>query len=180
MAKRTGRNNRSQSTAITAPADRDARKNSTIFLPDHLDQVRAIAMRGLTDDEMAEVFGITPELMASWKAYYPSFAEAIAKGRTSADAEVVRALFKNCVGYDYEEDRVTKDGDVVSVKVRKNGETGAQKYWLNNRDPENWGDKVQVGGDRSPGAVPVGIRDETKMEVMNSILNLITPKADPA
>jgi len=172
MAKRTGRRRGRPSIA-----------ESTTFLPDFPDQVKAIAMRGLSDDEMAAVFGISPNLIQNWKAFYPSFAEAIEQGRSHADARVVQALFDNCIGYDYDEDVIVggKFGaDVLTVTKRKLGETSAQKYWLDNRQPQNWGQKVQIGGDRSPGAKPVGVavRDETKQEVINSILNLVHPQPD--
>lgn len=172
MAKRTGRKR---------SARRTPEKAGTVFLPDYPDQVRAIAMRGLSDTEMAAVFGISPKLLESWRAFYPSFDEAIRSGRTAADARVVQALFDNAVGFEYDEDVVlrTKDGAwVETVKKKKLGETAAQKYWLNNRQSEHWGEKTQIGGDRSPGAKPIGIRDETKQDVINSILNLISPKPD--
>jgi len=31
-------------------------ERSRLFLPDHLDQVRAIAMRGIKEDQMCEIF----------------------------------------------------------------------------------------------------------------------------
>lgn len=181
MAKRTGRNLKKirkvkdQSTKAGAPPVSGSR---LVFLPDHLDQVRAIAMRGLSDDEMAAVFGIDPGLIESWRQFYPSFDEAIQEGRTNADANVVAALYQNAVGYERDVDEVVKTrrgAEVVTVKKFYPGETNAQKYWLNNRQPTNWGDKVQLGGDRSKGAKPIGVRQETKDEVIASILNLISP-----
>lgn len=157
---------------------RGGKSKDVVFLPDHLDQVTAIAMRGSTDEEMAAIFGIKGDLITKWRKFYPSFKEAIDKGRTKADVGVVRGLYQNAVGFNYEEDHVTKDGDVVTVKKFAKPDTVAQKYWLNNRQPEYWGDKVQMGGDRSPGAKPIGLNDETKRELMSSILALIRPKPD--
>jgi hypothetical protein len=154
---------------------------SNIYWPDRLDHVKAIAMRGLTDDEMAAMMGISPDLLASWKAYYPMFAKSIDDGRTIADANVVRALYDNAVGYDYETDEVVRTrrgAEIITVKKRFPGETTAQKYWLNNRQSHHWGDKVQVGGDRSPGAKPVAMKNETKEEIINSLLNLVRPQPD--
>jgi hypothetical protein len=130
---------------------------------------------------MASMLGISDSLMASWKAYYPTFAKAIDDGRTVADAKVVAALYNNAVGYEHESDEVVRTrrgAEVVTVKRYYPGETTAQKYWLNNRQPMNWGDKVQVGGDRSPGAKPIGVKNETKEDIINSLLNLVTPRPD--
>ena len=157
---------------------RGGKSKDVVFLPDHLDQVTAIAMRGSTDAEMAAIFGIPDDLITKWRAFYPSFELAIQKGRTRADVGVVKALYQNATGFSYEEDAVTKDGDVITVKKFQRPDTVAQKYWLNNRQSDNWGEKHQVGGDRSPGAKPIGINDESKKDLISSILGLIKPKPD--
>lgn len=170
--------------------------SGAVFLPDHLDQVRAVAMRGLTDDEMAGVFGISSDLLASWRAFYPEFNKAIEEGRTVADRNVVAALYTAATGLDGQGQRVrlrkqktVRVGDkdfheyeVVELEEDLPPDVQAQRYWLDNRQPAHWGTKLQIGGDRSPGAKPlgVGLRDETKSEIIASILNLIKPKPDPA
>ena len=52
------------------------------FPPDHLDIVRAIALRGMSDTEMADVFGYHQADIKAWKKLYPSFKEAVEEGRT--------------------------------------------------------------------------------------------------
>ena len=154
---------------------------STIFWPDRIDHVRAIAMRGYTDDEMASVMGVSSDLLASWKAYYPMLAKAIEEGRTKADAEVVAALHRNAVGYSRTVDEVVRSrrgAQVLQIDKFYPGETSAQKYWLSNRNPSHWGEKLQVGGDRSPGATPIQVKQETKNDVINTILNMIQPQPD--
>lgn len=154
-----------------------------IFWPDHLDHVTAIAVRGLTDSEMAVMMNISDTLMDSWKAYYPTFAAAIEDGRTRADVEVVQALHKNAIGHDYETDEVVKTrtgGMVLTVKKHVPGETAAQKFWLQNRQPAHWniGQNVSIGGRGKD--QPLHVVAEHKNDVINSILNLITPKPDAA
>jgi hypothetical protein len=106
-----------------------------------------------------------------------------------ADALVVEALFTSATGLDNSGKRSRKkkqqvvkleDDDFTIVELEEDIQPKfeAQKYWLNNRQPQYWGEKLQVGGDRSPGAAPIGVRDETKAEVMASILNMISPKPD--
>lgn len=139
-------------------------------------------MRGLSDDEMAAMFGISPHLIESWKEFYPTFAKAIEEGRTAADAKVVQALYDNAVGFEHESDEVVKTrtgAHVVTVRKFYRGDTAAQKFWLENRS-QHWrqqrNSRVAVGGDP---ALP-GIKVETKMEVINSILSMIAPRPDNA
>lgn len=155
-------------------------KTGSIYWPDHIDEVAAIAGRGLTDEEMAIFLGVTPELYESWQAYYPRFADAIEQGRTKADVQVVAALFKNAVGYDYESDVVVrgrKGAMVLKATVHVPAETNAQKFWLTNRAPARW-NNGQTVSHTSPKGSPVLVKQETKQEVIHSILNMIEPQPD--
>lgn len=152
-----------------------------IYWPDHVDEVKAIAMTGMTDDEMAQAMDIKPELLESWKQYYPLFKQAIEDGRTRADAQVVAALHANAIGYEYEADeivRTRRGATVLTVTKKFLPETGAQKFWLTNRKPE-WraAQLLNVGGQKGS---PVQVQAETKAMVIHSILNLIKPQPDNA
>ena len=158
---------------------------STVFLPDYPEQVKAIAMRGLSDDEMAAVFGISADLMQAWKEYYPEFKKAIAEGRTAADARVVQALFERATGYSHPEVRLFFDeGEVIEHEVTKHypPDHASIKTWLTNRQREHWKDRQshEHGGSRDMPdiGVGVGVRDESKQELIASILGLIQPQPD--
>jgi hypothetical protein len=167
MAKKTSKRKSRVPATVSSP----------VFLPDHLDMVRAIAMTGMSDDEMAVALGISPDHLQSWKAYYPSLQRAIDEGRTAADARVVAALFENAIGFEYPEDVIDKEGNLHTVNKRKLPDTVAQKFWLENRSP-HWrhsrNTQIAVGG--HPNLPAIGI--ESKTDVINSILNLIVPKPD--
>jgi DNA-binding transcriptional regulator YiaG len=154
-----------------------------IYWPDHVDEIKAIAMTGMTDDEMAAALGIKEEQLEAWKQYYPSFAAAIDAGRTNADAQVVAALHANAIGFKYIADEVVKTkrgAQVIQVEKHFLPETQAQKFWLTNRKPE-WraAQLLNVGGQRG-GHAHDAISVETKAMVIHSILNLITPQPDTA
>lgn len=154
---------------------------SVIYWPDRVDHVRAIAARGLSDTDMAQILGISETLYDSWKAFYPNFAKAIEEGRSNPDAQVVAALHKNAIGYDYETDEVVRTrrgAQVVTVKKHMPAETNAQKFWLMNRAPQFWNvpNQVSIGGRGKDN--PIHVSAETKMMVIHSILNLITPRPD--
>lgn len=150
-----------------------------IFLPNHEQQLRMIAMRGSSDDEIAEMCGVDPKIFQRWRKAYPSFDKALQEGRLKADADVVVSLFKQTQGYTYEEQSMTKDGDVVEVKKYMPASTDASKYWLNNRQPENWKStsttRVAGGG---KGEEPVHLKVETRNELIESILGLVQSKPD--
>tara|TARA_R110002126_G_scaffold55928_4_gene149890 strand:+ start:726 stop:1244 length:519 start_codon:yes stop_codon:yes gene_type:complete len=154
------------------------------FLPEFPDVVRAIAMQGVTDDELAFSFGLNPAIIKGWRKMYGDFDKAIEEGRTIADLQVIEALHKKAIGHSYETDVVIKHGTEYSIETLEKHdppETNAIKYWLSNRDPERWNRAaahIQLTGKK--GEPPVGVKDETKVELISSILSLIQPKPDGA
>jgi hypothetical protein len=152
-----------------------------LFLPDHLDQVRAIAMRGISEEQMSEIFDISRKQMGQWKAQYPAFKEALEAGYTDADAAVLGALYQSAVGYTHDEEKIFQwDGEIVRAETVKHykPDVAAIKLWLTNRQKENWKDRHHTNVSGKDDTSPIGIRDETKMEVISSILSLIKPKPD--
>jgi transposase-like protein len=70
--------------------------------------------------QIAKNIGITTSTLYEWKNKYPDFSEALKESKEVADFEVESALFKKA-----------KMGDVT-----------AQIFWLKNRKPKQWRDKV--------------------------------------
>jgi hypothetical protein len=158
-------------------------ERSRLFLPDHLDQVRAIAMRGIKEEQMCEIFDIGRRQMGLWKAQYPLFKEALEAGYTDADAAVLGALYQSAIGYTHDEEKIFQwDGEIVRAETVKHykPDTAAIKLWLTNRQKEHWKDRHHTNVSGTDDTSPIGIRDETKLEVMASILALIKPKPDNA
>ena len=158
-------------------------ERSRLFLPDHLDQVRAIAMRGIKEDQMCEIFDIGARQMGLWKSQYPEFKEALEAGYTDADAAVLGALYQSAIGYTHDEEKIFQwDGEIVRAETVKHykPDTAAIKLWMTNRQKEHWKDRHHTNVSGKDDNAPIGIRDETKLEVMASILSLIKPKPDNA
>ena len=157
------------------------------FLPSMPDVVKAIAMQGCTDDELAWSFGLSPSIIQGWRKMYPSFDKAIIEGRTIADLQVIEALHKRAIGFTRTFDVAKPVGrgqdatlEVVTLEEEVVPETSAIKMWLQNRDPERWnraGTNLKVSGNKSD-PTPIGVKQESKMELMSSILSLIQPKPD--
>lgn len=122
--------------------------------PDGWLKIAAWARDGLTKEQIANNCGVGIQTLLSWEKKYKEIAEALKKGRESADITVENALFKSAVGYDYEETtterkinpRTGEPEMVVTKVVRKHVQPNntAQIFWLKNRRPDKWQDRRQV------------------------------------
>lgn len=107
-----------------------------------------------TDKEIVEKLGISASTWKRKKAQNKKIKQAIEEALDSRNEEVEEALFKNCIGYKYYEEVVTKvkeevkadDGTILvkedvkisKVKKYKGPDLAAQKYYLNNRSTAKW------------------------------------------
>ncbi len=157
-------------------AERPAQE--AVFLPSNEHLVKMIAMQGADDEEIAAMFGVPYEHFRAWRKLYPSFNEALNAGRLSVDAEVTYALYKQTQGFEYEEQSATPKGGVVTVKKFARPDTSAQKYWLENRRPDLWRNVATSRVTGKDDESPVGVKVETRNELIDSIVSLIQPKAD--
>ena len=100
------------------------------------------ARDGLKDEQIAHNCGITVKTLYEWKNRYSDICDALKKGKEIVDYEVENALLKRA-----------KQGDLT-----------AQIFWLKNRRPEKWRDKVQF-------------TDETSLKKLDSLIEAIDKKA---
>lgn len=100
------------------------------------------ARDGLKDEQIAHNMGIRRTTLYDWKNKYPDINDALKKGKEIVDYEVENALLKRA-----------KQGDVT-----------AQIFWLKNRRPDKWRDKVQF-------------TDETSLKKLDSLIEAIDKKA---
>ena len=100
------------------------------------------ARDGLKDEQIAHNMGIRRTTLYDWKNKYLDINDALKKGKEIVDYEVENALLKRA-----------KQGDVT-----------AQIFWLKNRRPEKWRDKVQF-------------TDETSLKKLDSLIEAIDKKA---
>lgn len=104
---------------------------------------------GASEEEIAKRLGIAYSTFNLYKAQKSELSEALKKGAEIIDTEVENALLKRALGYDYDE--ITKErndsGELVVTKVVHKQvvpDTKAQIFWLKNRCPDQWRDKLQV------------------------------------
>jgi hypothetical protein len=107
----------------------------------HPRQARLMAMEGLTDKRIAEVWGIHESTLSDWKCSYPEFLEELKNGSTIATLKVVEHFFLNCIDryVDIEEIHMCKN-EVIRVQTKRfiQGDKWAQSRWLALKDRENW------------------------------------------
>lgn len=129
-----------------------------------LERLAEMAPR-LTDAEMAKEMGISSSTFYEWLKKHPEMSEAVTRARTGADARannesVERSLLETALGgarvlkkpmklkstsFDARGRRVEKEKIVYAdeeVYIQPN--VKAQIFWLTNREPERWRNKVEA------------------------------------
>ena len=127
------------------------------------DQARKLCLLGATDADMADFFEVAVSTIAKWKIDHPEFSDALKSGKAMADATVADRLFKRATGYEHEAVKIVADAKtgaehVVPYTERYPPDTTACIFWLKNRQPDKWRDRVQnehTGKDGEPLAPPV-------------------------
>lgn len=116
---------------------------------------------GATDKELADFFGVSESTLNKWKLDHKAFSESIKSGKLVADSEVADKLFKRATGYQHDALKIMQyEGVPVTVSYTEHypPDTVACIFWLKNRQPEKWRDKVQqelTGANGAPLPGPV-------------------------
>lgn len=129
--------------------------------PEGLIKITGWARDGLTDENIAHNMGIAICTLYAWCKDHPDISKALKSGKEVVDRIVENALYKNAIGYEYDETTIEKDmdGNVRSNKVVHKvmkPDTTAQIFWLKNRKPQEWRDKreTEISG-KDGGAINV-------------------------
>lgn len=130
------------------------------YKPEYNEQAEKLCRLGATDKEMADFFHVSEQTVNAWKVKYPQFLESLKRGKTLADANVADRLYQRAMGFEHdsEEIKVVSDGQgagssIERVPIRKiyPPDTTAAIFWLKNRQPKKWRDKVEQGFTNSDG-----------------------------
>ncbi|KHD34352.1 hypothetical protein NL50_17325 [Clostridium acetobutylicum] len=111
---------------------------------DKLILVEGWARDGLTEEQIAHNLGIGRTTLNDYKNKYPSFMNALKKGKEVIDMEVENALLKSALGFKYKEEAITNKGEVVEVERYEKPNTTAIIFWLKNRQKTKWRDKQDI------------------------------------
>jgi hypothetical protein len=99
---------------------------------------KAVELFGATNERLADMLGIGQTTLDRWLADRPEFGGAVKEARDNPDARVQQSLFNRAIGYEL------PDGKQVLPDVT------AQIFWLKNRRPKEWREKVSVEHDAPP------------------------------
>src|SRR5207249_1165708 len=107
-------------------------------------RAKLLAERGLTEVEIAFIFGVNPETLTAWQRAHKEFLAALQSGKE--DVEVEAALYQCALGYATKAVKIfrppgAKEPVYAPYTIHHPGHVGAQKFWLYKRQPEFWRDK---------------------------------------
>jgi hypothetical protein len=103
----------------------------------NLEKVEVIASMGLIDEQIAVILGISTRTLNYWKKQ-PAFLQSLKRGKLKADFQIVQSLYKKAIGYE--------TLDKAKNKVWMPGDTTAMIFWLKNRQPDKWREKLEHSG----------------------------------
>lgn len=155
-------------------------KNALKYKPEFANRAAIACQVGLTDHEVAIIFGVSDGTIVRWRHEHTEFAEAMQSGKTLADDRVERSLYHRAIGYSFEAEEVFQyQGKIIRATVTKHvpPDVTATIFWLKNRRRDQWRDvhRHEVGpagafDHMSPEELLVSIAEDLK------ILGLETPK----
>lgn len=100
---------------------------------------------GATREDLAAFFGIDEGRLDLWRSRYPNFDNAVSTSSDAADESVERSLFQRAMGYSHPEEKVFANGGkpvVVPTTKYYPPDTAAIMFWLKNRRPDLWREKL--------------------------------------
>jgi hypothetical protein len=146
------------------------------FSPVFVERAAIACQIGLTDEELAVLFGVTRRTILSWKFQHPEFAEALRTGKNIADDRAERTLYQRAIGYSFEAEEIyLYHGKAIRTTVTKEvlPDVTALIFWLKNRRKDQWRDvqKHEVG---KPGEFDQMSLDELRASILEDLklLNL--------
>lgn len=124
----------------------------TLYRPEFVRIAEKLALLGATDAQMAEAFDVGERTFQSWKARHVELSAVLKAAKLVPDAEVAHSLYRRALGYSHPEDdiRTVSAGNgmseiVITPTVKHYPpDTTAAIFWLKNRQPKLWRDKVEV------------------------------------
>lgn len=138
-------------------------KYDTVVKP-KLDVVEGWCRDGLTMEQIASNLAISKTTFYKYAKEHSELSELLKKGKDVADYKVENELYKKTQGYTvkvkkpikvkeviYENGKKKKEIEKIEVVEQEQyypAELGAQIFWLKNRRPDKWKDKIPEDKDK--------------------------------
>ena len=119
----------------------------TKYKKEYSEQARKLCLLGFIDDQLADFFRVSVATINNWKKNHREFLESLKAGKVVADANVSASLYNRAIGYTHLEDKIfNNNGIALIVETEKHypPDPISIKYWLNNRQPEMWRERVEL------------------------------------
>ena len=120
------------------------------YLPKYAEEARKRALMRATDEDLAHHFDIPLATLSEWLATIPDFADAVREGRKMGDADVVDGVHQNAAGFSCEAVKIFRPFAAGEEPIRagyilhRPPHTPAGIFWLINRLPDDWRQKVVI------------------------------------
>ncbi len=115
------------------------------------DQLKTLYLDGKTDQEIADFFKIGRRTLIKWRKQNPEFVLTLKDDwKKVADHRVERSLYERACGYSHPEEKIfNNNGEIVRAQTIRHypPDSTSMIFWLKNRDPARWRDKVEPSGD---------------------------------
>lgn len=137
---------------MTKKKNKSGRPKEKVTDKVNLDVLEFLARKGFTDVEIGKVLEVDERTITRYKKD-KQFLSALKKGKDQQDAEVVESLLSRAKGYSHPETKFfydPKKGKVVKEETTKHypPDTMACMYWLNNRQREDWRQRIEHTGEK--------------------------------
>lgn len=112
----------------------------------YLDRIKLWVAKGATQKEVMKKLGVSETTFFRWKQEHREFRESIEAPQGDVDDLVEAALYKRCVGYDYEEvtkwQTIGRGGELIWLERRSvkhlPPDPNSIQFWLTNRRRGEW------------------------------------------
>lgn len=133
------------------------------YKPEFAQQAAKLCALGATDQEIADFFEVTARTIYRWKADFDEFCQALKAGKDVADERVERSLYQKAIGYEQDEVKIFMPANAAApvyapYRAKIAPDTTAAIFWLKNRRPAEWREKVEsiISG---PNGGPIDVRE---------------------
>ncbi len=124
----------------------------TAYKKEYCEQAEKLCLLGATDAQMADFFGVGEKTINNWKEKHPEFLQSLKEAKGTADSRVERSLFERATGYSHSDVHISNyQGEITITPITKHyaPDITSMIFWLKNRQPEKWKDRIEHGGEIS-------------------------------
>ena len=117
------------------------------YRPKYAELAYKLAQLGIPHKQIAEILEISESTFYEWQGRHAGFKTALKAGMALADANVANSVYRGAVGYSHHHEEIKVIGEeVVRVPTMKHYPPNPHLaiFWLKNRQPELWKEKVET------------------------------------